>query len=220
MKILVGLAGSAVLFGMVSLAHSSVLVYSNDFEGLSVNWTEWTNVKTAYDDDVSNFLGYYGNESPTLTLTGLAAHTEIEIHFDLILWDTWDGNSASYGPDYQGLSSDGATVYEYTFSNVGSNPETNPDTTPQLAVNFGGYRSDFIDTYYEDYYDGFTIAHTGNEIALSFYGAGLQSITDESWAIDNVRIYSNAGAPIPEPATMFLFATGLCALVGIRKKKK
>lgn len=37
--------------------------------------------------------------------------------------------------------------------------------------------------------------------------------------LDNVSIHANGGAPIPEPATMFLFGSGLIGALGISRRK-
>ena len=44
-----------------------------------------------------------------------------------------------------------------------------------------------MDSIYRDVTHVFD--HTGDTLELSFYGRGLQSLDDESWGIDNLRVY-------------------------------
>ena len=199
----------------------ATLVYSNDFENDA--GSVWSSSRIGYDNDTSHFLGNFGNDRVTLSLSGLPVHDTITVNFDLILWDSWDGENTTWGKDYQGLEADNTQVYEYTFSNFSQTNQTNPDLSRQLYGYFGGNQR-WQDSLYENYNDGFTFDHTASSLTLSFYGRHLQSLGDESWAIDNVRVYAdNSGpAPVPEPATMLLFGTGLAGLVGgrMRRKKK
>lgn len=218
-KLLAGLATGLFLVSLVGMANATILIYSNDFE--NAVGSEWSNTKTEYDNDTSIFLGRFGNETVSLNLTGLDTHTEVAIAFDLIIWDSWDGERVNsvYGMDFQGLNADGASIYKYSFTNF-NDPVSNPDTTPQLTGNFGF--AGWADSLYENFNDGFNFSHTDSELTLSFYGSGLQSISDESWAIDNIEVYSNADdiAPVPEPATMLLLGTALVGLAGTRLRRK
>ncbi|HHB75784.1 MAG TPA: PEP-CTERM sorting domain-containing protein [Desulfobulbus sp.] len=197
----------------------ATLIYSNDFENGA--GSEWSSSRIGYDNDTTHFLGRFGNDTATLSLTGLPTHDAVTVNFDLILWDSWDGESTRWGKDYQGLTADNTQVYEYTFSNFSQTNQTNPDLSRQLYGKFGGTRR-WQDSLYENYNDGFSFDHTASTLTLSFYGRCLQSLGDESWSIDNIRVYAdnNGTAPVPEPATMLLFGTGLVGLVGGRMGKK
>ncbi len=215
MKLIFLVIASAIL--IIINSAQATLIYSNDFEnGVG---SEWSSSRIGYDDDTSHFLGNFGNDTVTLSLEGLPAHDTITVNFDLILWDSWDGENTRWGKDYQGLEADNTQVYEYTFSNFSQTNQTNPDLSRQLYGKFGGTQH-WQDSLYENYNDGFTFDHTGSSLTLSFYGRHLQSLGDESWAIDNIRVSSSSPAPVPEPATMLLFGTGLTGLAGSRMRRK
>jgi hypothetical protein len=209
---------SAILL-IINSAQATV-IYSNDFE--NGTGSEWSSNRIGYDNDTSHFLGRLGNDTVTLSLTGIPTHDSITVNFDLILWDSWDGENTRWGKDYQGLQADNTQVYEYTFSNFSQTNQTNPDLSRQLYGKFGGNQR-WQDSLYENYNDGFTFDHTASTLTLSFYGRHLQGLQDESWSLDNIRVSTGGSgqtAPVPEPATMLLFATGLAGLVGRGLKKK
>ena len=62
----------------------------------------------------------------------------------------------------------------------------------------------------------FTFPHTCNSIMLNFGANGLQSLADESWGLDNVRVEV---AAVPIPAAV-LFGSGLLGSIGVAWRKK
>jgi hypothetical protein len=62
----------------------------------------------------------------------------------------------------------------------------------------------------------FTFAHTGSSIMLNFGANGLQSLADESWGLDNVKVDVSA---VPVPASVWLFGSGLLGLIGSARRK-
>jgi hypothetical protein len=218
MKIIFLLTASAIL--LILNSAQAALLYSNNFENGA--GSEWSSSRIGYDNDTSHFLGRFGNDTVTLSLTGIPTHDSVTVNFDLILWDSWDGENTIWGKDYQGLLAGDTQVYEYTFSNFSQTNQTNPDLSRKLYGKFGGNQH-WKDSLYENYNDGFTFDHTASSLSLSFYGRNLQRLGDESWSIDNIKVYADNGgqaAPVPEPATMLLFGTGLAGLVGGRLRKK
>ncbi len=226
-KLIAGLATGLFLLGMVGLANATPLgttVYSNDFDGNSVGSAAWSSTSISTDSHAgfvsTQYRGNYTTAgSTTLTITGLAAHTQMSLDFDLYLFWTWDGNgNIGNGLDYFSLTDD--IIFQKTFSNHQSQSYTgSPDevygtgaTATHVYRDLGITGSD----------DGFTFAHTGDTFTVTFGGPTTQS--DEWWGIDNVKVTTNAGAgdPVPEPATMLLMGTGIAGLVGsrVRRKKK
>ena len=63
----------------------------------------------------------------------------------------------------------------------------------------------------------FTFPHIASAITLNFGANGLQTLADESWGLDNVRV---SVAAVPIPAAVWLFGTGLVALVGLSRRRK
>jgi hypothetical protein len=75
----------------------------------------------------------------TLTLSGLPAHTSINIGFLLGMIDSWDGTGnrfgAQFAPDFFNVTVDGNPVFSQTFANVsGSNPSYPPASPPPGLV--------------------------------------------------------------------------------------
>lgn len=176
-----------------------------------------TTIYTAAD------LGTYSNGGPaTINITGLASHNQITIDFDLFIYDSWDGqDGGAAGPDLFGFTVDG-TDYSWSFDNFyPSSPyETNLDTDFTTG-NFNSINTwGAIDRYFDDYKDEFTLAHSGSTLSLRFWGSGLQGLNDESWSVKDLELTTNASNQVPEPATMFLFGTGMVGLIGSRLRKK
>jgi hypothetical protein len=100
------------------------IVYSNNFEvSVGPRWSLQTREITPVGN--RTFLGRFGNSAPALTLTNLAAHTEVELDFDLFIIGTWDGSSPSNGPDILRVSvENGPTLLRSSFAPVGSRQQS------------------------------------------------------------------------------------------------
>lgn len=121
------------LFGCSALlaapAHA-VPVYFNDFQGaIGGEWSHTTVASAPHPDYAGTrlFLGEFGNETVSLSLSGLPTHTYTTVSFSLYLIRSWDGNDTTVingdplGLDRWKLTVDGGPVLlDTTFSN--SNP--------------------------------------------------------------------------------------------------
>jgi len=184
----------------------NLLAFEDDFEGFEDFEGEWSNreINADYVDIFTEFLGRFGNETIRLILNDLPAHTAVDLHFDLYLLDSWDGDNQEYGPDYfrVGSGSSLTNLLNETFSSFGTPP--NP---AYQAASFGtnlGFNQERDDTIYRNLNNGFSFAHTGHSLILSFSGSGLQDLQDESWGIDNVQLFLvnadlKAGVRRPRP---------------------
>jgi len=201
----------------VTGAVAQTTIYYNDFEsGVADNFTNGPVMDAP--NGSTKILGDYGeNAGSTLNLSGIGGHTTVTLTLDLFIIHSWDGNT-SPGPDYMRISADGTNLLHATFANVSGYQQSYSDATPLGGGPFGtmtdsdGYGLlGFSDFYARDvlYRLSFTFAHTSSSLSLEFYGEGLQHVTDESWAIDNVQVQADI---VPEPATIAAMAIGLAAL--------
>ena len=204
-------------------------VYFNDFE--TTPGSEWSNTLTDTTPTGNRgFLGQFGNETVTLTLNNLPAHSDITVSFDLFVIRSWDGNDETIylgepmGPDIWNLAVQGGpSLLDTTFSNsTGTTPndyQAYPDSYPG-GVYQGFTGADEIKTLgyihplggsIQDavYNLSFTFSHSESSLSLDFSASNLQSLSDESWGIDNVEI-------VPEAATLLLLGFGA---VIVRRKR-
>ena len=138
----------------------------------------------------------------TLTLTGLPAHTSIDLHFLLAIIDSWDGTgSACCGIDSFTITIDGEPVFNEVFNNaaIGGVQSYIPPPGVELARTVElGFRD--IDEHDQD--SGYDmgknptfskIPHTSNILTIEWFasGPGWQGDFDESWAIDNLEFVLN-----------------------------
>jgi hypothetical protein len=175
-------------------ADCAVEVYHNDFQGPV--GTEWSSTATDVTPlGTRRFLGQFGNDSPSLALTGLPAHTKVEIAFDLFIIRSWDGNSTPFGPDVWELRvADGQALLETSFSNGARQAYPYPypagdfdSCTGSIETNTLGYMvagapSDSV------YHLAYAFHHSEDAISFLFEGHGLESLDNESWGLDNVVV--------------------------------
>src|SRR5262249_43480616 len=91
-----------------------------------------------------------------------------------------------------------------------------PQQSGAAAVNTLGY------TFFGDsiYHLSFKFPHTGDTLALNFWSSLVESkgTVDESWGLDNVRVSTNADAPLAASAaspSVSLAAQGLGSIYGM-----
>jgi len=223
----------AIFVVLPSQSKADTIICSDNFESaVGPGWS--SNSVSVTPVGGRHFLGEFGNNTVSLSLSDLPAHTSITVSFDLYVIHTWDGNwhSGDQGPDHWKLAVDGGpTLLDTTFSNDHPNsrgdgqayPENwtsgmtpHPPRTGATEVNTLGYTYMYgtqpggpMDSVYTLNY---TFAHSGTNVTLEYSAWNLQGITDESWGLDNVTVTA-----IPEPATLSLLALGGLALIRRRR---
>jgi len=179
------------------------VAYNNNFEGAVGEG--WSNTSTDTTPSGRIFLGRFGNDTVSLTLTGLPDHTDVTVSFDLFIIGAWDGNRTDngLGPDLWTVSvRGGLTLIQTTFGNGDPNsvyrqsypgwyPDAqNPKRSGAEENNTLGYPDPSGFTPIQDsvYQLSFKFSHSASTLTLDFAGAGLQSLDDESWGLDNLRV--------------------------------
>lgn len=175
--------------------------YFNDFEGTV--GPEWSNTSTDIAPaGARTFLGQFGNETVSLSLTSVPA-CNVVVSFELFIIHSWDGHGdfeGATGPDVWDLSIGGGPgllhttfathdprlqAYPGTYVSQGGPPLNSPHTGA-AEINSLGF-PDFFGT--GDVYDlSLSFAHAGGPLSLDFSASGLQGIGDESWGLDNVLV--------------------------------
>lgn len=161
--------------------------------------------------------GDRGNESVSFDFSGLTAHTEITVNFDLFIQDSWDGTGVN-GIDEFGFAVDGVELFRGAFDNF--NAADNPaGLSPAILGNFNSINTwGEVDRYFDNFNGGFTFAHTSSDLTLTFFGTAAQGINDESWRVNDIDVASQSASVVSAPATMVFFLSGL-ALLAVRRFK-
>jgi hypothetical protein len=179
------------------------LRYFNNFE--SPVGDEWTNqtVDKTYKNVFSSFLGRFSSDGTTLTLNTTPGNT-YRLEFDFYAIDSWDGSQnidpnsgVTVGPDYLDISVDDTRIFRESFSNIVDYPQSyNRQPDVGGISNDLGFNTSFGDSIYRRVPINFTA--TGNTTQIRFADYGLQGIDDESWGIDNVRVFfTGVNAKLP-----------------------
>ncbi len=169
------------------------VLYSSDFSAPAPDLVNWSDKSLSTSPGGTKFLGEFTNDTVTLSLKSNAdpihLHDQLRISFDLYILKSWDGNSS---PDRWQLIVDGQTIVDTTFSNVNGRqafPQSYPDgnnapRTGAVASNTLGY------SYFGDaiYHFDLIVPHSANTATIQFKGLNLQSASDESWGLNNVRV--------------------------------
>lgn len=208
------------------------LVYSHDFE--SPAGSEWSNQSTDVTPSGRGFLGQFGAESVSLTLTGLQEHAAVRLALELFIINTWDGNTGSSSgtaDSWTVVVNGGPSLLLTTFSNNAENaPEhfqafpddfpggSHPPRTGAAEGNTLGYAlSGHGDALYSL---EFLFSHSAPTLTVTFSatlttGLGVSPLVDESWGVDNVHVYTR---PAPEPTPLALVLIAGAVAMAIRRR--
>jgi hypothetical protein len=171
-------------------------VYYTDFEGgIGPEWSQQTLTCAPV---FSRFTGRFGNDTQTLTVSNLTIGEPYVLSFDLYVIDSWDGDGPVAGPDYFNVAIDGIQVFHETFANYNGTPPQQTQSFPRepdsgrVNLGFNGY----VDAIYRGIQIAFVASNATT--AFAFSGAGLESVDNESWGLDNVAIITTGTGDNPD----------------------
>jgi hypothetical protein len=145
-----------------------------------------------------SFLRSPTGNTVTLTLSGLPAHSSISIEFLFAAIDSLDGTGTFPQGDFFNVTLDGVSFFRESFANATAQQVQSylPPPGVQLArrvdLGFSGPGGYYTDSAYNMAVEPrfHMLPHTGATAVFTFLieGPGIQSLADESWAMDNLRV--------------------------------
>lgn len=134
----------------------------------------------------------------TLTLSDLPPHATLSLSMLFAAIDSLDGEGTFPAGDYFKITLDGEIVFRESFANAIDTQIQSYDPPPEVILarhvdlGFQGPGGYYRDSAYDFGLDPTLqdLPHTASSAVLVFTleGEGVQSIDDESWAIDNIRV--------------------------------
>lgn len=126
--------------------------------------------------------------------------------FDLYLFDSWDFNWV-HGPDSFAVEVNGERLFdEFLTTHDASYNFRLPDESPGT----GAVNTQWYDLIYRDIELDFTTSEPMDTFDIAFIGTLNQSLADESWGLDNIRVaFNGRSASVPAPTGLALLGTGL-----------
>lgn len=173
-----------------------------------------------------SFLRSMTGNTVTLTLVDLPAHSAISLGFLFAAIDSLDGTGTFPSGDYLRIQLDGTTIFRESFANAMTSqiqsyvPPAGVELARRVDLGFSGPGGFYTDSAYNLGADPTfgNIAHSASTATFTFVieGEGIQSLSDESWAMDNLHVSVTA---VPEPQTWGMMLAGLALLGRIARRR-
>jgi len=224
-------------------AGAQVTVFSTDFNGaLAPQVSPGTALLTGVQGYAGlgpaaapfggTFLRSATGNTVTLSLSGLPTHTTLSLSLLFAAIDSLDGTGVFPAGDFFKITLDGQQIFRESFANALDSqiqsyvPPPGVELARHVDLGFQGpggfYRDSAYDFGADPQFAG--IAHSASTAVLTFVieGEGIQSLDDESWAMDNLKVTVDAVgiSPIPEPETYALMLTGLGVLAWVARRRR
>ncbi len=154
----------------------------------------------------------------SVDLTNLPPHNVVSIAFLLAAIDSLDGSGSFPAGDYFHIKLDGVTIFRESLANATTSqiqsyvPASGALLARRVDLGFSGPGSYYTDSAYDFGVEPRlrNIRHLGPSLHLELIieGGGVQSLTDESWAMDNLSIsVANLAAPSNTPSLAYFEVT-------------
>ena len=182
------------------------LIFEDDFQTstISPEWSTTTGVLPAlFTYNSTQVFGPFGSKTINLDLSGLPTHTYIRVEFDLYIFDSWDGNNDEWKLKVDGIDRMHTDFDNHTWYSAPGNMQSYPHNVefsnpvltgavltglPSRCWNSSNSGPQGSSTSL--YFINNITQHTGTSLTIGLQGLGLQGICDESWGIDNVKVYA------------------------------
>ena len=202
---------AVIVFGLPALAFGD-LITSEDFEAGATGWSNntTTNGGSTFTRFLGRFGGTGGTQSVYKTYTLSGTQTEVTIEFDFYEIDSWDYERFIVFIDDTIVVND---AYQHTYDDV--------SRTSAISKLFGNGGTSYGFNFWSDqgFHYSLTYTTTASSLKLGFGSTLNQSISDESWGIDNVQITDNASV-VPVPSSVLLGLIGLAPMIRRRRATK
>lgn len=162
-----------------------------------------------------SFLRSETGNTISVTLTNLPPHNAIHLDFLFAAIDSLDGTGSYPSGDYFAIEIDGNTFFRESFANALASqvqsyvPPAGVELARRVDLGFSGPGGFYTDSAYWLGADPtfLAIGHTASTltIAMRIEGGGIQSLTDESWALDNLTIRALTAT---NPGTVIAYGQG------------
>ncbi len=187
-------------------------VFSSDFETtVPAEITPGTAALTPSQDfaplgPVGNKFGAMFLRSPTgntvkLTVANLGPHTTVSLKMLFAAIDSLDGTGSFPAGDFLRIDLDGKTIFRHSFANAEASQVQDYVSPPgvelarRVDLGFQGPGGFYTDSAYDLGLDPKlqNLPHTAATavVEITLEGGGVQTLDDESWAIDNLRVIAN-----------------------------
>ncbi len=186
---------------LAGMASGQVIYSANFNDGAAPGFS---NAKfAASPDGTRRVLGKYGNETASLALSGLVPGRRYRVTADAYAFDSWDGNA---GPDRFTIAASSGATWTTTFACASSSSRQAFPGEYGMADHPSGsggtpcnctwrcWSGNVGPTIYPV---SLLFSAGATTETVSFSGAGLQDLCDESWGIDNVVVTDLGFAPDP-----------------------
>lgn len=196
-----------LLFSCMEKLESEVLIHNSQFSDLDFSGID--NVQW-FEFEGDTLIGPFHNETVNFSLDELPTHNIIRVTIELLVHDSWDGNTVNEGgPDYWFFQVDGQEVFRTTFSNsvcgslyclYQSYPENYirqfEPKTDAVQTNLPG-RCQYMDVsnFSTRYEINKLLYHNKNSINISIGDQLKQENTsdpkcDESWSLSKISLHA------------------------------